>query len=344
MGLTLEDIGRMAGVSRSTVSRVINGDAQVGEDARQRVQDVVRRTGYTPNVAARSLVSSRTGVIGLVIPSRVNHLFEDPYFARVIQGVSAACNRAGKSLSLFVFQTEDEERDLYPRVVGSGFVDGVIITATHMGDPLLARMVDSEIPLAMVGRPDIDGVSYVDVDNRDGARQAAAHLCGLGYQRIALLGAPTNTTAGLDRLEGFVKGLGESERALDPGLRADGDFSERSGYDAMRALIRQRPDAVFVASDTMAMGALRAMRETGLEAPSDIAVVGFDDLAPAVMSTQWLTTVRQPVAATAERAVQLVIELIHGEVTPPVSEVMPVELIVRASCGAAPAATAADPS
>jgi LacI family transcriptional regulator len=151
---------------------------------------------------------------------------------------------------------------------------------------------------------------------------------------MALLGAPTNTTAGLDRLDGFVEGLSESGRTLDPALRIDGDFSAQSGYDAMRGLIRHRPDAVFVASDTMAIGALRAMRETGLEAPGDIAVVGFDDFAPAVMPTPWLTTVRQPVIATAQRAVQLLTSLIRGEVTPPVSEIIPVELVVRASCGA----------
>lgn len=334
MNLTLEDIGRLAGVSRSTVSRVINDQASVSPDVRQRVQDVIRRTGYTPNVAARSLVSGRSGVIGLVIPSRVHALFEDPYFARLIQGITSASNQSGNTLSLFLFQTEEEESSLYPRVVTPGFLDGLIITATRMADPLLARMAVGEIPLVMVGRPDVEGISHVDVDNRDGAIQVATHLCGLGYQRIGILSAPTSTTAGLDRLNGFVEGLAFCGKALDPRLRSFGDFSESSGYRAMNELIPQAPDAVFVASDTMAVGALQAIREAGLTVPQDIAIVGFDGLPTSEKSVPALTTIRQPVQQTGSRAVHLLNELVAGRATAPVAEVMPVELVIRDSCGA----------
>ncbi len=335
MKLTLEDIGRLAGVSRSTVSRVINDQASVSPDVRTRVQEVIRNTGFMPNAAARSLVSSRTGVIGLVIPSRVHNLFEDPYFARLIQGVSAASNQAGTTLSLFLFQTEEEEEQLYPRVVASGLVDGVILTATRMGDPLLARMATGDLPLVMIGRPDIDGISYVDVDNHGGAKLAAIHLCNLGYQRIGLLGAPVSTTAGLDRLNGFIQGLATCGLALEPQLRADGDFSEGSGYVAMKELIPHEPDAVFAASDTMALGALRALREAGATVPGDVALVGFDGIAAAETSIPALTTVRQPVDATAARAVQLLNRLVRGDSTEAISELIPVELVVRESCGAA---------
>ena len=124
--LTLEDVGNLAGVSRSTVSRVINRETSVSPAVRERVLDVIRQTGYAPNAAARSLVSNRTGVIGLVIPSGVHNLFEDPYFARLIQGMTTASNRARMTLSLFLFETQDEEQDIYPRVVESGFLDGVL--------------------------------------------------------------------------------------------------------------------------------------------------------------------------------------------------------------------------
>ena len=342
MKMTLEDIGRLAGVSRSTVSRVINNQDSVSDDVRMRVWDVIRRTGFTPNLAARSLASRKTGVIGLVIPSRVHNLFEDPYFARLIQGISSASNRAGTTLSLFLFQTEDEEEELYPRVVSSGFVDGVILTATRMGDPLLARMHAADLPFVMVGRPDFDGVSYVDVDNTGGARSAAAHLCGLGYRRIGLLGAPESTTAGIDRLKGFVEGLAGYGMALDPELRVDGDFSERSGYQAMRRLIPRRPDAVFVASDTMAVGALRALREARISVPGEIALVGFDGLQASEHSIPKLTTIRQPVSETGSRAVQLLNDLVSGDVPVPIVEIVPVELIVRESCGAALVGAAAE--
>ena len=341
MSFTLEDIGKLAGVSRSTVSRVINDQASVNPDVRARVQEVIRRTGYTPSAVARSLVSGRTGVIGLVIPSRVHSLFEDPYFSRLIQGISAASNKAGKTLSLFLFQNEEEESALYPRVITSGFLDGLILTATRMSDPLLSRMALGEIPLVIVGRPDIEGVSYVDVDNRAGAAQAATHLADLGHRRIALVGAPVSTTAGVDRLNGFVEGLALKGLALSPELRADGDFSEASGYDAMTSLIPHEPDAVFVASDTMAIGALRALRDAGIRVPQDIALMGFDGLQSSEKSVPALTTMRQPVSETGARAVQMLNDLVTGVAESPIVEIMPVELVVRDSCGANIPATSA---
>lgn len=342
MSLTLEDIGRLAGVSRSTVSRVINDQPSVSEDVRARVQEVINRTGYAPNVAARSLVSGRSGVIGLVIPSRVHAIFEDPYFSRLIQGISAASNQSGNMLSLFLFQNEEEESQLYPRVIRRGYLDGLIITATRMGDPLLASAAGGEIPIVMVGRPDVSGVSYVDADNKGGALRVAIHLCGLGYQRIGLVGAPVSTTAGLDRLNGFVEGLATCGMALHPSLRVDGDFTEAGGYEAMKQLIAERPDAVFAASDTMAIGAIRALREHGLRVPDDVAVVGFDGMATSEKSIPALTTIRQPVAETGARAVQILNDLVSGAVTPPVVEIMPVELVVRDSCGATRAAAGAE--
>jgi LacI family transcriptional regulator len=342
VNLTLEDIGRMAGVSRSTVSRVLNDQTSVSPEVRARVQEVIRRTGYTPNVAARSLVSGRSGVIGLVIPSRVHNVFEDPYFARLIQGISAASNQSGNTLSLFLFQTEEEESALYPRVVTSGFLDGLIVTATRMADPLMARMAAREVAVVMVGRPDVEGVSYVDVDNRGGAMQAAIHLCNLGYQRIGLLGAPVSTTAGLDRLNGFVEGLAICGKGLHPDLRVDGEFSEASGYLAMKELLPHTPEAVFAASDAMAVGALRAVREAGLKVPQDVALMGFDGLPASENSVPALTTIRQPVTETGKRAVALLNDLVRGVATAPILEVMPVELVVRDSCGATRVSTGAE--
>ena len=333
MTLTLEDIGRLAGVSRSTVSRVINGQSNVRPDVKARVEEVIARTGYTPNAAARSLVSGRSGVVGLVIPSRVHALFEDPYFSLLIQGVSAAANRAGNTLTLFLFQDEEEERALYPRVVTSGFVDGLIVTATRMADPLLARMANHQLPIVVVGRPDTEGISYVDVDNKQGAMKVASHLCDLGYERIGLLGAPANTSAGIDRLTGFVEGLAKCGKALPPELRADGDFSEQSGYEAILKILANNPDAVFVASDTMAMGALRALRERGVRVPGDVALVGFDGSPAAARSVPPLTTVDQPIAETGKKAVGILNSLIAGDEVAPVVETLPVELIIRESSG-----------
>lgn len=335
MKLTLKDIGRMAGVSRSTVSRVVNNQDSVSPEVRKRVHDVIDRTGFVPNVAARSLASNRTGVLGLVIPSRVHSLFQDPYFGLLIQGISKASNEAGTTLSLFLFETEEEERRLYPRVVSPGLVDGLILTASRQGDPLQGRLTDGEIPFVMVGHPDrVDKVSYVDADNLGGARQAAIHLCSLGYERIGYVGAPTSTSAGVDRLEGFREGLATCGRLLDATLRSDGDFSEQSGYEAIQKIMPHRPDAVFVASDTMAIGALRALRELGVSVPGDLGIVSFDGLPSSQVATPALTTIRQPISQTGVKAVELLLDLVSGRLSGPVSEILPVELVIRESCGA----------
>ncbi len=335
MRLTLEDIGRLAGVSRSTVSRVVNDQNSVSPVVRQRVQEVIERTGFIPNVAARSLASNRSGVLGLVIPSRVHSLFADPYYGRLIRGISSATNEAGATLSLFLFQTEAEEERLYPRVVASGLVDGVILTATRMGDPLLARLVEGSMPFVVIGRPDVSApVSYVDADNVGGARQAALHLCNLGYRRIGFLGAPMSTSAGVDRLEGFTEGLAACGIAFDPGLRADGSFSEQSGYEAMHKIFANGPEAVFVASDTMAVGALRALRELGAKVPQDVALVSFDGLPSSETSIPALSTVKQPIAESGARAVEVLLKLLSGEVIEPVVDILPTQLVVRDSSGA----------
>ncbi len=336
MKLTLEEIGRMAGVSRSTVSRVVNNEKSVRPEVRARVLAVIDETGYRPNAAARSLASNRTGVIGLVIPHRVHTLFTDPYFPLLIQGVSQACNAAETTLALFIFQTEAEEQDLYSRVVGSGAVDGVVLTATRMGDPLLERLASDPLTYVVVGRPDqVDGVTFVDVDNHGGARSAALHLCNLGYQRIAYIGAPTNTTAGIDRRAGFLEGLAVCGSGPIEDLMRDGDYTEESGYEAMRSLLPVAPEAVFVATDTMAVGALRALNEAGVAVPNDIGLMSFDGLPPSERTVPKLTTVRQPVMATGRRAVELLLGLVNDTIEAPVHEVMPTALVVRESCGAA---------
>jgi LacI family transcriptional regulator len=195
-------------------------------------------------------------------------------------------------------------------------------------------MAVGEIPLVVVGRPEVEGLSYVDVDNRGGALKAATHLADLGHRRIALLGAPVSTTAGVDRLNGFVGGLAQHGLALHPDLRVDGDYSEQSGYRAMQQLLTQDPEAVFVASDTMAIGAIRALSEAGVQVPDDMALMSFDGLPASERATPPLTTIRQPVSETGARAVHMLNDLLTGAEQGPLVEIMPVDLIIRESCGA----------
>lgn len=335
--LNLEEIGRLAGVSRSTVSRVVNGEPNVSVSAKQRVETVISETGYRPHAAARSLASNRTGVMGLVIASTAAEtLFDDPYFGRLILGVTSASNAMSTTIALFLFDQESDGDTVVPRLANSGMVDGVIVTATQMGGPILDHLHRADMPYVVVGRPDDERAQFsVDADNRGGAGLAAQHLIKLGYSRIGLVTAPLNTTAGIDRQDGFLKALHEANRSIDDRTR-EGDWSVESGRKAMESLLATKPDAVFVCSDRMAIGALQAIREAGLSCPDDIAVVSFDGFISTIQTVPQLTSITQPVSEVGERAAQLLQEVI-AESAEAQHVVFPTELTVRQSCGSAPA-------
>ncbi|MCY3578167.1 MAG: LacI family DNA-binding transcriptional regulator [bacterium] len=334
--LNLEEIGRRAGVSRSTVSRVVNGDPNVSLKTKKRVEAVITETGYRPHAAARSLALNSTDVLGLVIPSAVETLFADPYFGRLIFGISRATNEVQMTLTLFLFGDVPDEESIISRVVSPGLVDGVIVTATTMGDPLIDYLRGAEMPFVVIGRPDDGGpVFSVDVDNRGGARAAALHLANLGRRRMALISAPANTSAGVDRTSGFLDGLAESDLDLEGRIR-EGDWTEGSGRAAMEELLADQPDAVFAASDRMAVGAMSAIRAAGLRCPEDVGVVSFDGLIAPDQTSPPLTSVVQPVRKVGERAVKLLKAVVDETVALPECIVFPTELAVGGSCGALP--------
>ena len=332
--LTLEEIAKLAGVSRSTVSRVVNNHLSVRPAVRERVQQVINETGYHPDLAARSLASRRSGIIGLVVPRAIQFLFTDPYYPRLMQGISQACNINDYIMSLFLFHTEDDEQKIAARVVHNQLVDGVIVSALPIDDPLVENLLTHEIPFVMVGRPSNSSeVNFVDVDNVAGAYSAVSHLIGLGYRRIATITCPLNTMVGQHRREGYINALNDRGLPLEQTLVADGDFTEQGGYLAMQRLIPYRPEAVFVGSDTMALGALRALRQAGLVVPNDIAVVGYDDLPFAAISDPPLTTVRQPIRRLGAQAVEILLDILKNGLYPPRQTVTSTELIIRQSCG-----------
>lgn len=335
VSLTLEEIARKAGVSRSTVSRVINNQPNVRDSVRNRVLQVVEQTGYIPNVAARSLASQRTNVIALVIPRSVQNFFTDPYFPRLTQGVAEACNRYNYTLSLFLFHTEDDERKLFPRITRHGMVDGVIIQATYAAHELFEQLESGGVPYVVAGRPiDYPQSSYVDVDNKSAALIAVRHIIHQDRTRIAHITGPLVSTAGLDRLEGYKQALLERGLLSDSNLIAEGDFTEISGYYCAQRILPHHPDAIFIASDTMAVGALRAIREARLSIPEDIAIVGFDDVPPAVQAVPRLTTIRQPIRRMGIKLVETLLDILDNGTTPPRRILLGTELVVRESCGA----------
>jgi LacI family transcriptional regulator len=331
MPLTLEKIAKLAGVSRSTVSRVINGDKYVRESTRCKVQEVINTLNFQPNIAARSLAAGRTGNIGLVIPAGVNKLFTDPYFPQLIQGISAACNVHDYTLMLWVAESAYEMRTIR-QILHSGLLDGVIVSSTLIDDPIVQALYDSKMPFILIGRhPNLD-VNYLDVDNISGGYQATSHLIHRGRKRVATIAGPQNMIAGLDRHSGYCQALIDHSFEIDDNLVVEGDFTEAGGYAGMKELLPFQPDGVFIANDIMAIGALRALREVNVRVPEDIALVGFDDAPVASLSNPPLTTMRQSTYAMGYKTMELLLEIIMDPFRQTRQIVLDPELVIRMSC------------
>ncbi len=336
IAVTIEEIARLAEVSRSTVSRVINNHPNVRPQVRERVLQVIREHDYAPNAAARSLASARSRVISALIPRSAAQIFADPFFPTIIQGISESCAANGYFLMLAML-TAELEQGFYNQVLRGRYVDGLIMLSHDIDDPLLPQLLRDPTPLVLIGRhPYLSGLAWVDVENRDGARQATNHLIKLGHRRIATITGPLMMTAGLDRRDGYKQALVEAGIPIEPELIVEGDFTQEGGYQAMQQVINlpERPRATFVASDAMALGALHALREVGLHVPRDMAIVGYDDLPVAVQTTPALTTVRQPIAQMGAAAVRTLIEQIEDPSTLRTAVRLATTLVIRETCGA----------
>lgn len=334
MSYTLEEIARLAGVSRSTVSRVINHHPSVRPEVRERVWQIIREVGYQPHAAARNLATRRSQIVGVVIPETLPKVFSDPYFPAVLRGISDALTEHGYHLMLSLLSPQQEE-DFYQRALRGRVVDGIIVLSAQVTDPLIRRAYQEGLPVVSIGRyPQEPGVTYVDVDNVGGGRMATEHLLRLGRRRVATIAGPQTMAPGIDRLEGYCAALQAWGLSPLPEWIAEGDFTEAGGYMAMHRLLPARPDAVFVASDLMAVGALKALREAGLRVPDDIAIVGYDDVELARFTDPPLTTVRQPIYELGRVAVHLLLRQLEEGTREPQRVILPVELVIRSSCGA----------
>ncbi|GGL06848.1 hypothetical protein Sme01_67230 [Sphaerisporangium melleum] len=324
---TLEEVAARAGVSRSTVSRVINGQATVSPQFRETVMHVVNELGYVPNSAARTLVTQRTDTIGLVVPGTPGGA-DDPAFAAVVQAAGHALEAAGKRVMLMLGGSPGSRFRVEEQAV-AGHLDGVVIVATAGADPLLSALARTGVPMVALGRPAAPpAVPYVAGDDVGGARAAVDHLLAQGRRRVAMICGPVDSTAARDRLAGYREALREAGRRS---VIATGDLTRASGAQAMRELLEDDPglDAVFAAGDLMAAGALSVLHEAGRRVPDEVAVVGFDDLEAASYTVPPLTTVRMPAADQARTAVRLLLRNLDGG--PASSVILPAELIVRRS-------------
>lgn len=325
---TIEEVAAAAGVSRSTVSRVVNGSTAVSPEALAAVQDAIARLNYVPNRAARSLASRQTHAIALVVPEDTTRFFGDPFFAAIVAGISARMARSDYVLNLLI--ASDDPGEKTTSFVRNGGVDGAIIVSHHTSDSFVDRIAEA-VPVVFGGRPmrvrDADFV--VDVDNVAGARSATEHLTGLGRTRIATISGPLTMRPSVDRVQGFREALADA--GLTPFAEQEGDYSEASGADAARRILAAgTPDALFVASDLMARGAMSVLRAAGLRIPDDVAVVGYDDSAVALTTDPPLTTVRQPMYQQGETMAEVMLSRLTGGAPERVT-ILPTQFVARAS-------------
>ncbi len=327
---TLEEVAAHAGVSRATVSRVVNGATTVNPAISVRVQSSIEELGYVPNRAARSLASAQSHAIALVVPEDVTRVFGDVYFAAIVAGLSERLERSEYVLSLMAATQRPSAKTL--RFLAGGAVDGAVVVSHHGLDSFLNQLVNT-LPVVFGGRTGVEGndVYIVDVDNIAAARKGTQHLITIGRKRIATITGPADMVSARDRVDGWREAI--ESAGLVPGPQADGDFTANGGMRAMIELLDggEPFDSVFIGSDLMASGAMLELAKRGLRVPEDIAVVGFDDSVVALTTSPPLTTVRQPAREMGYQMGETLIAVLEGRNDVPHQVELPTELIIRGS-------------
>lgn len=328
---TVKDVATEAGVSRGTVSRVLNGQPYVSSEARAAIEAAIAKVGFVPNRAARSLVMQRTQAIGLIVHEPHSLFVEDPNIGAILLGANEALSEADYQLSCLI---ADSPRDIarLTRYLTGGLIDGVIIVSAREGDPITKAIARLGMPAAFVGHPhDIGDAAYAAIDNRHAAREVTRRLIATGRKRVGMVAAALDRDSGADRLAGFVDALGND---FDPQLvQRVPLYSYSDGQEGMRALLAARPDidGVFASSDAVAAGAMEVLQAAGRRIPEDVGVVGFDDSSWAMRTDPPLSTVRQPATELGRAAAELVLAQVRGDESDVQSQVLSCPVVWRAS-------------
>ena len=329
MKITIDEIAKLAGVSKTTVSRVLNNKPDVSESTRQHILELIAEYDFQPNVFAKSISLQKSYNIGLIIPHEVDHIFANQFYVEVLRGVSTEVDQAGYYL-LVVYPHDHNFVDIYKQKKIDGFV---LMSPGRFHRSIIETLQAAEAPFIstakMYGQ---EQMVFVDVDNYYGATLAIDHLVSLGHKRIAFIGKPALTSS-QDRLEGYKATLERYGLPFDESLvKVSESSSTNSGYQAMQELLKQgRPiSAVFLANDVMSIGAIKALEDNGKRVPEDVSVVGFDDILLARYSKPPLTTIRQPAFQKGRLAAKMLIEFLENK-TQPESITLDVELVIRNS-------------
>jgi DNA-binding LacI/PurR family transcriptional regulator len=327
---TINDVAEASGLSKGTVSRVLNGGHWVSPEARAAVEAAIKKTHYRVNPHARNLAMSRSYTVAFLLTEGQRVLFDDPNFATLVRETGRALAEDDLSLVLIVAGSPEEQSRAL-NYITTGHVDGVLLGfSSHYGNPLLEQLLDADIPLVACGQPlGFEGrLNCVSVDEVMGARTMVEHLISRGRRTIGFISGPSDTPGGVGRLEGYRRGMGD---LYDDRLVVSGDYTREAGEAAMRLLLERADDvdAVFAANDAMAVGAIDMLRAAGRRVPDDVMVGGFDDSVFATQSVPPLTTMQQPFARIGSEMVRLLGNAIAGE--GPASVVLSARLIERGS-------------
>lgn len=326
---TIKDVARLADVSVTTVSHVINSTRFVSEGTQRRVREAVETLRFVPSALARGLKSNRTHTLGVMIPNCSN-----PFFAEVVRGIEDACFKAGFAVILCNSDDVAAKQVHYLRVLTEKQVDGLVVVSSGGDDELGRALAHAEMPVVLVDR-EVEGVSadVVELDHRAGGLLAAQHLLDLGHREIACITGPHQLLSSAARVAGFLKALDKAGVTVRPNLIQESDFTSAGGHAAMQQLLERRPmpTAVFAANDLAAIGAVSAAAQRGLSVPGDLSVVGFDDIALAAFSNPPLTTVAQPKHALGALAAELLLSRLASSAGGPRRKLLKPSLTVRAS-------------
>jgi LacI family transcriptional regulator len=331
MPATIKDVALAAGVSVATVSRAVNGASNVLPETRQRILDAVQTLRFTPSGAARSLITRRTDTIGAILPD-----LHGEYFSELIRGLDQAARARGLHLLVSSSHGGSDETAAALRAM-NGRVDGLVVMSPHADATFLAHNLPANLPAVLVNTGvDLPGHIQFVVDNFGGAAEMTRHLLAAGRKCVAFIRGPDGNHESLERLRGYRAGLQHGQEEII----FDGDFTQEAGWAIGQriAKLRVRPDAIFASNDMMAIGCMAALSAAGLRVPEDIAVAGFDDIPMARYLTPALSTVRVPIAALGANALNALVDIVETPAidVPHPMIVMPVELVVRQSCGTGP--------